>query len=830
MSEGCIELSLKSAGGMGAVWRRVLAPFATRFSWWSRSNWTCFLAGFSRASRPASAKFERARLKSPAKAGSKTDEISTGHPLKLAANKLTDLRSPCGGRQTHASRSFLPVASAIALLIAICTASTALAADSSASISGLRVGFAGMYRVGCWTPVEVELTGGEQDLQGRLELTVPDGDGLASVVSSDEITLPAGKTSRALAYVKFGRLASTLKAAFVAGEKTLFSRTFVAGAEGSPLARAWPASERLIVQLGAPLGIEEVLIQQRRDAPDHATLTAIADSSELPTRWFGYESVDLVVLSAADEKLYAALARDPERLRALEQWVESGGELVLAPGPAAPRLLGAESPLVRLAPGKFDEFVSLRRTNVLETLAGGAIRIELKRGGGLEVARLSDAQGTPDIHEGDLPLLLRSPRAFGRVTFLALNLAQPALAEWPGRTSIVKRLLGGPSAANDRDDREVGRAPAAHLGLTDLAGQLRGSLDQFPQVELAPFWLVAALVLAYGLLIGPIDFLLHRQLTRRMGLTWLTFPFWVVLFSAGAYWGAGRLKGDKLRINQIDLVDFDAGSQRVRGTTWLNVFSPETASYDLSLSPRLAATDPAEPVESLWSWLGMPGPALGGMEQTASLAANTLRAYRFSPALDATLGAPIPVWSTKSFASRWRCQASPRLEWSLTSGVDGVAAGRITSRLDAPLTDCFLVSGRWAYKIGELAPGQTVSIRPGEQRDLQAVLKDFKIVKKEKGLEQVSTPYDQAGFDVASILQQMMFYDAAGGRRYTGLANRYQGFVDLSDLLDLGQAILWGATTERPAELESEGRPLADASQRHWTFYRFVLPLEPKSP
>jgi len=164
MSEGCVELSLASAGGLGAVWRRMVASFATSFSWWSRT--------------------------------------------------------------------------ALALLIAFCIASPALAADSPAAISGLRVGFAGTYRVGCWTPVEVEFSGGEQDLQGRLELTVPDGDGLASVVSSDEITLPAGKTLRTLVYVKFGRLESPLKAAFVAGEKTLFSRTFVAGAEGSPFRRS----------------------------------------------------------------------------------------------------------------------------------------------------------------------------------------------------------------------------------------------------------------------------------------------------------------------------------------------------------------------------------------------------------------------------------------------------------------------------------------------------------------------------------------------------------------------------------------------------------------
>ncbi|HVW38414.1 MAG TPA: hypothetical protein VHB99_13955, partial [Pirellulales bacterium] len=438
--------------------------------------------------------------------------------------------------------------------------------------------------------------------------------------------------------------------------------------------------------------------------------------------------------------------------------------------------------------------------------------------------------GAAEVHEGDLPLVLRAPHVFGRVTFVALDLARGPLAEWPGRTPFIKRLLDGRLEGAKRDEQDLGRGPAAHLGLTDLAGQLRGSLDQFPEVELAPFWLVAGLVFVYLLLIGPVDFFLHRRLTRRMGLTWLTFPFWVLLFSAGAYWGAGRLKGDQLRVNQVDLVDFDAASQQVRGTSWLNVFSPETKMYDLSLAPRLAATDPAEPTEKLWSWMGMPGPALGGMEQTAALAATTLQPYRFSAGLDATNGAPIPVWSTKAFTARWQCQASPRLESRLTAGVDGIAEGRITSRLEAPLTDCVLISGRWAYQIGELAPGQTVSIRPGEQRDLQAVLKDFKMVKEEKHLAQVSTPYNQAGFDIRSILQQMMFYGAGGGRRYTGLANRYQEFIDLSDHLDLGQAILWGATTERPSELENDNQPLADASERRWTFYRFVLPLESKSP
>ena len=147
-----------------------------------------------------------------------------------------------------------------------------------------------------------------------------------------------------------------------------------------------------------------------------------------------------------------------------------------------------------------------------------------------------------------------------------------------------------------------------HLGITDLAGQLR-RLDQFSEIELAPFWLVAGLIFVYLLLIGPLDFFLHRNVTRRMALSWVSFPLWVVLFSAGAYWGAGRLKGDKLRINQVDLVDIDAASRNVRGTTWLNLFSPETTEYDLSLEPQIAGQEAGGKRDLLWSWMGLPGPA-----------------------------------------------------------------------------------------------------------------------------------------------------------------------------------------------------------------------------
>ena len=78
----------------------------------------------------------------------------------------------------------------------------------------------------------------------------------------------------------------------------------------------------------------------------------------------------------------------------------------------------------------------------------------------------------------------------------------------------------------------------------------------------------------------------------------------------------------------------------------------------------------------------------------------------------------------------------------------------------------------------------------------------------------------------------MMFFNAINGQSYTKMDNEYQSFVDLSDLLKTGRAIL---TAEGPdqslqkyhgAALLRDDKPLAGPADRHITLYRFVFPVK----
>lgn len=724
----------------------------------------------------------------------------------------------------------------ICLIGSVCFAAAQTCAAASPhgsrpSIENVRVGFDGHYRLGCFTPVEVTVRGGDDALRARLVVAASDGDGNRAEFLTEAFSLDGGGERRVTAYVKFGRPESTLAVALRGDEQTFDEKQFTAGAThaDAKFHAAYPSTHAIIVELGEPIGMEQA-IGRPSGAADGINVVHLGDAGELPDDAVGYEGIKTLVISSSPPGVEESLANGSARLSALEQWVEQGGQLILAVGGDAARWLNSNSPLGRFLPGKLTESVKLTRVTAIETFGSATLpRAATRRGPQDEViaTRLHEVAGRVELAEGDFPLLIRAPRVFGEVVFVAVDLSRKPLAEWAGRRLFVKRLLGGwVSSAGRGEEDEMTAALPTQLGLIDLSGQLRAALDQFRGVELAPFWLVAALAAVYIALAGPADYFMLRALGRRMALTWLTFPLLVVLFCGGAYWAAHRLKGDRLVVNQVDLVDVDTASGRVRGTTWFNMLSPATATYNLSVLPRPAGTSGNRSQVRL-SWQGLPGGALGGMEQTMAGPPTVARGYEFSPDLAELRGVPIPVWASKSFVARWHTTTTPAIDARLRHGPDEVVEGTLTSRLKQPLANCLLIAGRWAWQIGELKPGQSVPIVAGDQRDLQALLKDFKLVK-ERGKNtyvEVSTPYNPAGFDVASIVRQMMFYDTNSGRRYTGLLNRYQHDLDLSVQLSLGRTVLWGTATEPASEVRDGGRALSGPDDQHWTFYRYLIPV-----
>lgn len=705
-------------------------------------------------------------------------------------------------------------------------------------IAGVEVGLAGQYRTGVWTQVRITLQSGEQAVEGQLALTVPDSDGAPNCLATSDkqpVRVPAGATVTVPLYARFGRLESELGVEFLPQNAPAVRRVFQASAspgEGQ-FPAALPSTARLVGYFGEnATGLERALELVRQQPGEQPAVARLSQVASLPRQWYGYEALESLVLSTSNPQLFADLKPEGPEIIALDKWLRMGGRLVLSVGSQAERILAPGAPLARFSPGSLQRMVPQWNPAALESFVNSSVQVLGGRGGRVELAapQLQDLRGTVELRDGNLPLVIRRPWGLGQVIFVAVDLDVPPLAAWPNRGLLYGRLLDLPVTSRSQDNEH---AAVMHYGFRDISGQLRSALDQYPGVWPVSFSWVAGLIVLYLLLIGPVDYFLLRKLSPRMELTWLTFPLIVVALGVAAYLLAYRFKGNEARANQVAVIDVDTESRWVRGTCWANVFSPQMARYDLSCRAIPLGTENSPANELLFSWLGLPGNALGGMD--AGTVTALRQPYTTTPALDALQGVPIPIWASKSFTARWNSTSSgaPTAEFRQQ---DQALSGRIINDLDFPLHDCLLVYGRWVYELGTLQPKQMESLSAAtRRRELKTFLTGQHLVFLDEAgnrPQQELIPYDRASLDPAYILRMMMFFEAGGGRGYTGLMNRYQHFVDLSPLLKAERAILVGTAPREEADaarygsqLLREGEPIRGANDLSLTVYRFVYPV-----
>lgn len=733
-------------------------------------------------------------------------------------------------------------AAAIAIAAVAIVGRGALAQDERLpEIVAVNVGFNGLYKLGVWTPVQITLRGGGRPQEGAVRLTTPDGEGVpTSVASQRPVALLPGQDSVVRLHTRFGR-EDELRIVFEPGDNqgAGVSKRLEAGSDDARFRfhSAVDAQFKLMVSVGAGLGADGLATDSGGMPRSDLFVASLNDVADLPDRWYDYEGVDTLLVAGSNPQDFKRLAADGAQIQAIDDWVSQGGRLFFTAGTEAQRILGRDQPWARFAPGEVVDVRPLLSTGALEAYTGeGFPSIEFNPP---IVALLRDPRGKTVLAERGLPLVVRTPRGFGETVFVAADLDLPPFNAWPGRRRLLEKLLQ--EARESSDDDAANTSIGSMYGMVDMASQLRAALDNFTGVKPAPFALVGGLVFLYILAIGPGDYFLLKKVLLKMELTWVTFPLLAGGFCALAYVLAYEFKGRNLHVNQVDIVDVDLESGAVRGATWANVFSPASRAFDLTVEPALGDKEgqpggmptPAndDPPEVLFGWMGTPGEALGGMRSGGGGSRLFSRDYAFKADLSAMQGVAIPVWSSRSFTSRWRYRGTTGLVASLKATTTDVLEGTITMPPDLDLSNCLLAYGNFAYNLDDMRPGEIRKISRGDETGLSEFLKR---VQAESGGELAApfsrrgSRFDQAGLDVFPIVRRMMFYDAADGERNAGFLNGYQHFVDLSARLDLGRAVLTGmARASKPAaQLLDDGQPLGGDEDRHWVFFRFLIPVD----
>ena len=732
------------------------------------------------------------------------------------------------------------------------------AAPAQVGVENLRVGFDGsvmlrspdLFKVGAWTPVWVQLRGGDDRFNGFLELLVADDDGTPTSYRVP-VDVGAKQSQPMTAYVRPGARDPALTIRLLDRDGRRVASASPETVMPQPPVPLMP-DETLILTMGQPQGVEAIpdlpgfhrggqpSPSGRRAGDEIVTARIDAQAGRLPGRWYGFDAARAIVLDTHDRAAIAAL--DGLRGQALVEWVKRGGHLVVAVGENWQAV--RDSILAPILPGLPNGQERVTSLAALDAFAGGPKPITPPGTPAVMVTQLEGIDQRAGVVltgvTSNLPLVVRGPYGFGRVTLIALDVDQKLFSEWPDRGLFWVRAI---DLRRGRADQAAGvqfggGTRFAQSGISDLASQLRVALEQFPGVKLIPFGWVAFFIFLYILLIGPGDYFFLKKVLKRMELTWITFPTIVVAVSLAAYYAAYLLKGNDLLVNQVDVVDVDQPDGLVRGWTWASVFSPQNRDYNLRAiplpldrdAPQALAQGPGEPrapsgTEVLMSWFSSPEDQFGAMGSSSRRFSFAASGYAYQPTggVEMLDNVRIPIWSTKGITARWFGPGPHLVDSDLQDAGPDRLAGTVTNRLDIPLEDAILAFGKEVYLLGTVAPGETVRLGTND-RHLSGYLKDLQPrYLDERG--------GSRGFRInrADLMRAVMFHDSESTLASDRvLSSDPLHDVDLSGQLALKRPML-AARVNRPGSRLVLEEPPSPPKVDQTTLVRIILPLK-KAP
>ena len=549
---------------------------------------------------------------------------------------------------------------AVVLAALVAGPSTALAASPSPT-PALPAGMAmdawamvqGHVRTGSWMAIRVELTNDGPPFAGELRMV---GGTQGRTRFAVPVDLPTTSRKAYTLHAQSPAFGSSLEIALVADERVVARRS-VAFAIHDP--------GQLVVGVVAERpGALAAALSRLRDPSGPVPAVVQLSIADLPDRPEAWSALDRLVWQDVDAGQLSV-----EQLAALRTWLAGGGRLTI---------LGGSGGLGLLA-GFPDELLPYRPTATIDvepeairgflggTLPRGAEALPALAGSAGEGARTLATQG-------DRVIAADRSAGSGAVTLVGFD---PTIS-WLADSTAVDVLWAAIVPA-----RGASRAPLV-VGDDGVVISLLGTL---PALALPPIEGLLLLLLAYILLIGPVNYLVLRRLDRREW-AWVTMPLLVVGFAVAAFAIGAALRGTDVIVNQLAVVRAAPGTDAAQAQVYLGVFSPTRGTYDVSIPGGALISAP---------YIGE-GFGEGGTQGLDVLQGDParVRALEVGYGTMRSIRAEAPV-------------SAPRVEARLSLADDRIV-GTIRNASDRPLDNVAVVLGTGVVVLGDLAAGSTAEV------------------------------------------------------------------------------------------------------------------------
>jgi hypothetical protein len=317
----------------------------------------------------------------------------------------------------------------------------------------------------------------------------------------------------------------------------------------------------------------------------------------VPWDWTGFVSLDLLILYNPDWSRFR-----PQQLEAIAEWISNGGKILLVLG--SKPFMG-QNPLTDIIPF---EFLETKEVNIPQNqlykwnMSGNAgEKVTLKPI--VPKANVKISEG--NVYQDNQYLFAVGTAGFGRVGVLGFDpdnfsVSQAAYSSqfW---VNIIHTMIKSTRSSNnssfaeriiqftedvDKPQENPGGMPqqAYYQGSYQIASAYASNnrVMEFLYSEIKPLsvWFVILLLGTLAILLGPIDYKFLKRIDR-LPLTWLTCSFWIIVFTVGAYYGVQFIRGGKMQLKVVSVLDGIKDNNTAWATQYSGLFASRSDSYQI---------------------------------------------------------------------------------------------------------------------------------------------------------------------------------------------------------------------------------------------------------
>jgi hypothetical protein len=399
--------------------------------------------------------------------------------------------------------------SVLALLF-ICGFNNEVFAEEKIKIN-VSIGFDGTYKMGYYTPINLEIENNLKDIAGEVQIGLCDDNGNTTIYSK-EVNLPENSTKNVTINMPISNYNTKLYIKLNEGKKIYYEE---------------------IKSISSGINAEYTLIGVLSDEPDNVNYmsdfktlsfqnsngvqskTIYLDETMIPESINAFDSFNVLIINNYDtsklnEKQYVVL----------KAWVNNGGTLIIGTGLSYEKNLNIFK----------DDFIvgDIGDVSKYNTKAISGYTNGLNENMDIDLLELKVENAMTILKDNEIPLIQKIEKGQGTITIISFDLGLNPMAEWNYRYEFIKKLSTDVSSKNiviNQDDK------------INMYDGVQYNLTNIPELPMPTAVKILMIFMIYFLMVSPLSYIVLKKLDKRE-LMWAIIPslsliFIVVMFVSG---------------------------------------------------------------------------------------------------------------------------------------------------------------------------------------------------------------------------------------------------------------------------------------------------------